>query len=293
MKLIQNFVFAAIGGLVLTLAVGASAQSNIHPGIATVVRIVGEGRYSLGDGVWHPLVAGKVLAAGAIIQTGHDATVDIVLGKKILMPQADPLPNRVSLATDSDIRGYVSYKPIAEQNAVRMTGDAMLAIDKLTVSDTGVDTVSDTELDLRQGGIYCSVKKLSGASQYLIKIPNGIAGVRGTLFYIDAAGQCIAYKNSVVLSLIGSDGKPITVVVSEGNQFDPKNLGNGQPGPLPPGISPLPPGMGDEMERIFDVLRTLYYGEVNFTYDNTQCYISPTHGNPGGGPHHHHGGWWW
>ena len=182
MKHIQTLVFAAICGLVLTLAAGASAQS-IQPGVATVVRIVGEARYSLGDGVWHPLVAGKILAAGAVIQTGHDATVDIVLGKKILMPQADPVPDRISLAADADVRGYVSYKPSAEQNAIRMTGDTVLAIDKLTVSDTGVDTVSDTELDLRQGRIYCSVKKLSGASQYLIKIPNGIAGVRGTLFY--------------------------------------------------------------------------------------------------------------
>ena len=49
------------------------------------------------------------------------------------------------------MRGLVTYKPSAEQNTVRMTGDTVLAIDKLTVSDTGVDSVSDTELDLRQG----------------------------------------------------------------------------------------------------------------------------------------------
>jgi hypothetical protein len=78
----------------------APCAQSIHPGVATVVRIVGEARYSLGDGVWHPLVAGKILAAGAVIQTGHDATVDIILGKKILMPQANPLPDRVSLAAD-------------------------------------------------------------------------------------------------------------------------------------------------------------------------------------------------
>jgi hypothetical protein len=294
MKHIQTFVSVAICGFVLTLTGVARAQST-QPGMATVVRITGEARYSLGDGVWHPLVAGKVLAAGAVIQTGHDATVDIVLGKKILMPQASPLPDRVSLAADEGVRGYVSYKPSAEQNSVRMTGDTVLAIDKLTVSDTGVDTVSDTELDLHQGGIYCSVKKLSGASQYLIKIPNGIAGVRGTLFYIDVTGKCsVIPKNdnshgnqsSVVLSIIGPDGKPITVVVGEGNQFDPNNLGNGQPGPLPPGVSPLPPGLRAELGTIFAALRTLYYGEVNFTYDRTESHISPTTGNP------HQGGWW-
>jgi hypothetical protein len=215
--------------------------------------------------------------------------VDIVLGKKTLMPQANPLPDRVSLAGDADVRGYVSYKPTAEQNAIRMTGGTVLAVDKLTVSDTGLDSVSDTELDLRQGGIYCSVKKLSGASQYLIKIPNGIAGVRGTLFYIDATGRCIVYRNSVVLSIIGPDGKPVTVVVGEGYQFDPKNLGNGQPSPLSSGISPLPPGLSDELDQIFAALRTLYYGEVNFTLDSTELHISPTTGNPHGGGHT---GWW-
>ena len=290
MKHIQTLALAAICGFVLTLAAGATAQS-IQPGVVTAVRVVGEASYSLGDGKWHPLVVGKILTAGAVIQTGHDATVDIILGKKILMPQAilrpqdNPLPDRISLAADAKVRGYVSYKPAAEQNAVRMTGDTVLAIDKLTVNDTGVDTVNDTELDLRQGGIYCSVKKFSGASQYLIKIPNGIAGVRGTLFYIDATGRCIVYKNSVVLSITGPDGNPITVVVGEGNQFDPGNLGNGQPGPLPLGVSPLPPGLGAEMDRIFDALRTIYfpdYGNINFTFDWTQSHISPTQGHHGG-----------
>jgi hypothetical protein len=289
---IQTSVFAAICGFVLTLAPGATAQSSsIQPGVVTAVRIVGEARYSLGDGKWHPLVVGKILAVGAVIQTGHDATVDIILGKKIVMPQAilmpeaNPLPDRISLAADAKVRGYVSYRPAAEQNAVRMTGDTVLAIDKLTVNDTGVDTVNDTELDLRQGGIYCSVKKFSGASQYLIKIPNGIAGVRGTLFYINATGRCVVYRNSMVLSITGPDGKPITVVVGEGYQFDPGNMGSGQPGPLPLGVSPLPPGLGAEFDRIFDALRTLYfpdYGEINFTFDWTQSHISPTQGHQGG-----------
>ncbi len=64
-----------------------------------------------------------------------------------------------------------------------------LGIDKLTITDTGADTVSDTELNLKKGKIFASVKKLSGASQYLIKLPSGIAGVRGTKFSISADGN--------------------------------------------------------------------------------------------------------
>ena len=77
----------------------------------------------------------------------------------------------------------------AEQNVIRMQADTVLAIDKLLISNTGVDAVSDTELDLRQGTIFGNVKKLSATSQYLIKMPNGIAGVRGTTFIISANGD--------------------------------------------------------------------------------------------------------
>jgi len=174
-------------GTILVLAVAASAQT-VKPGVATIVRIQGEARYSLGDGNWHPLMVGKRLAAGAVIETAHDATLDMVLGKTVEMPQAAPWPDRIGPAPDANIRGLIDYKPAVVQNMVRMTGGTMLAIDKLTVSDTGLDTVSDTELDLWQGRIYCSVKKLSAASQYLIKIPNGMAGVRGTLFELTLAG---------------------------------------------------------------------------------------------------------
>jgi len=268
MKYIQTLISLVVCGCVLTLVASATAQS-VKPGVATVVRISGEARYSLGDGNLHPLVAGKILAAGSVIQSGPDSTVDIVLGKSVMMPQANPAPTRISEAADSEVRGFISYKPSAEQNTIRMIGDTVLAIDKLTVSDTGLDSVSDTELDLRQGGIYNSVKKLSGASQYLIKIPNGIAGVRGTLFFISATGACSVFKNSVVLSLIGGDGKPATVVVGEGNEFNPQS---GQTGPMAPGAL-------NKLDETLTAMRTMFFGVVNFTFDRTLCHISPTAGH--------------
>ena len=95
------------------------------------------------------------------------------------------MPDKVALAPDANVRDMVSYNAAAEQNVIRMEADTVLAIDKLLISNTGVDAVSDTELDLRQGTIFGNVKKLSAASQYLIKTPNGIAGVRGTTFIIE------------------------------------------------------------------------------------------------------------
>jgi len=265
-------------GTILVLAVAASAQT-LKPGIASVVRIQGEARYSLGGG-WHPLVVGKTLGAGAVLQTGHDATVDIVLGKTVEMPQATPVPDRIGPAPDANVRGLISYKPATEQNMVRLTGDTVLAIDKLTISDTGLDAVSDTELDLKQGRIIASVKKLSAASQYLIKIPNGIAGVRGCVVVIDASGWCAvikdslapsSHKGSLLLSIIGPNGTPATYQVDQGNQFTP------QTGL----ISPLPADLLGLFQPSAMALQSTYAEIVSFIlYDETLCFISPIHRPP-------------
>jgi hypothetical protein len=261
----------------LVLAVAASAQT-LKPGVATIVRIQGEARYSPGDGTWHPLLVGKILGAGAIIQTGHNGNVDMVLGKPVEMPQAAQWPDRIGPALDANIRGMVAYKPSIEQNMVRMTGDTMLAIDKLTVSNTGLDTVSDTELDLKQGRIFASVKKLSAASQYLIKIPNGIAGVRGCLIEIDASGYLAVTEDNgemgnaakgVLLSIVGPNGAPMTYLVGEGSQFNPQT---GQ-------VSPLSPGMLEKLLMQGRTLKTVYAEIVAFVYDRTFCYISPISGH--------------
>ena len=78
MKYIQKLITVAVGGALLALVSSAIAQS-VKPCLVTVVRIQGEARYSLGDNAWHPLVVGKILRAGAIIQTAANSSVDIVL----------------------------------------------------------------------------------------------------------------------------------------------------------------------------------------------------------------------
>ena len=85
-------------------------------------------------------------------------------------------------ATDANVHDMISYKAQAAQNVIRMERNTVLAIDKLSASNMGVNTTSDTELDLRQGTIFGSVKKLSAASTYQIKTPNGMAAIRGTTF---------------------------------------------------------------------------------------------------------------
>jgi len=263
----RNLCFTVVCGAILVQAAAVSAQT-FQPGVVTIVRIQGEARYSLGDTNWHPLVVGQTLAVGAILQTSHDGMVDMVLGKSIELPQAAPLPDRIGPAPDTSVRGMVDYKPSIQQNMVRMTGDTVLLIDQLVITDTGLDSVYSTELDLKHGRIIASVKKLSAASQYFIKIPNGVAGVRGTLFEIDASGWCAVLKDSVLLALTDSSGATATYLINQGNQFEPLT---GQ-------VSPLPPDVLGDLVEAETALNTTYVEVVSYTYDGTSTFISPTTG---------------
>jgi hypothetical protein len=271
MKFFQALASALVGGFVLTLAVGAHAQSTTKQGYATIVRIEGEARYSAGDNVWHPLTVGQTLGPGNVIQSAPKAKVDIVLGDRI--PQRIAVaPDKVAPAVDAKVRDMISYQAKAEQNVIRMEGNTILAIDKLQIGNTGVDAVSDTELDLRQGTIFGSVKKLSAASQYLIKTPNSIAGVRGTTFTMSANGDLTVISGSMVVSHTGPNGQVTTVVLGPGEQYDPNT---GQTTQLTPQEL-----RQAEQTAIFTV--TVVEGVISFANDRTIIYISPTAGNIGG-----------
>jgi hypothetical protein len=269
MKKLQTLLAIAAGGVLLNAGLTASAQPA-KPGFATVIRVKGEVSYSLDDGAHKfPLIAGKYLEAGASIYTSEDGEVDVILGKSIELPQAKWVPDRVSLAVDSPVRGFVSYRPTAEQNVVRVESSSILVIDKLTTTSSDADTVSDTELDLKKGSIYASVKKLSPAAQYLVKTPTGIAGVRGTQFSIilndDGSIKSVAVFRTVnddglVLAVTSASGATQTYLIKDGQIWQP-----GDSGPVP-----ITPELRHLFSEVFPIVRTPFYQVVSYDYDRTQ-----------------------
>ncbi|HEX7653746.1 MAG TPA: FecR family protein [Verrucomicrobiae bacterium] len=266
-------IFTAVFCTAAALVVLTASAQNAKQGFATCVRVEGIVTYSLGVGQPEsPLVAGKYLPAGAIIYTKDNGVCDLILGKSIDLPQARWSPERVSLAADSNVRGYVTYKPSADQNAIRLTPDSTLAIDKLMVVDTGSDSVSDTELDLKKGKIYASVRKLSGASQYLVKIPTGVAGVRGTLFSISVDGSVACFEShggGVILALTLPGGATQTFVIAAGMFLNPVT---GAPAQISPQV-------GQVLKAVFNAIRTTYFQQVSYEYDHCGDHFSTTTGN--------------
>jgi len=256
-------------------AVGARAMNPIKPASVTVVNIQGQARYSVDGQTWRPLVAGKILHDKAVIETAAGSYCDLVIsGTPVPFTESTPAPlsaSTVAVAPDPQIRGYIAAKPMAQQNVIRMSPDTMLAIDRLTVIDTGADTVSTTELDLRAGKIFASVKKMSANSQFTIKIPNGVAGIRGSKGMLGSDGSAEWLTGEIFISFIGANGQPHVIVVHGGFEYDPQT---GQ-------ILSLPPRVVAELKR-YDAYSTTLYAQVYpIAKDLTLVFISPTQGGGG------------
>jgi hypothetical protein len=256
-----------IGGLVacsiaLAMVTTLSAQTA-QDGIAKVVKIKGSARYmSNTGGNWQPLRSGTLLKPGAIVQTASGSYVDMVLNNA--SAAWSPLP-MASTAGAPPATG-LSYQPKSDQDAVRIFENTVLSVDKLTIDQTGVDTVTDTELDLKAGSIMGSVKKLSTASKYEVKVPNGVAGIRGTIYWISAAGQVSVVQGSISYAYVKSDGSVATVTVLAGQYFDPS--------------SGLPPQPWTAPQQQFFMNNTPHAppngnGNIHFSQDWTIYYVSP------------------
>ncbi|HXS69554.1 MAG TPA: hypothetical protein VN761_11970 [Candidatus Polarisedimenticolia bacterium] len=213
MRQIRTFVIG-LASCVLAIACSnyASTQTATSDGIAKVVKISGDARYfTAGDSTPHNLREGMILKSGTTIQTASGANnyVDLVLNNAQAVAAPEPSPSAIA-----------HFQPKAQQDGIRVFENSVLSVDKLAITATGAEQVSDTELDLKAGSILGTVKKLSPSSKYEVKIPNGVAGIRGTIYFLSASGIVRVLSGSVVVAYVGPGGNVITQVVNAGEQFD-------------------------------------------------------------------------
>jgi len=257
--------------LVLAMAGVARAETYTKAAAITVVGVQGEARYSTDGKAWHPIVIGKILRQGAVLETASGSTVDLVIsGTPVPLPESSSAPSSwptLSAAPDPNIRGYAAFKPMSEQNVIRMQGNTMLAVDQLSVINTGADTVGNTELDLRAGTIFTSVKKLSASSQFIVKLPNGVAGIRGTVGCFGANDDVECFRGEITLVIMGPDGKLIKKSIEGGFKYDPAT---GK-------IFDMSHSMMEAL-REFGISAQTLIAQVVEVRDRTYVYISPTQG---------------
>ena len=140
--------------LVALISPAIATHGEMRQGTAVVKSVSGSASYLDELGFSHPLTTGTVLKAGDTIKTGVDSFVDLFL---------DQNGPRVALDENSTLR-----------------------LEKLAYEQTSLGTKIDTLLDLKAGQMAGNVKKLIAASRYEVKMPQGVAHVRGTTFYINA-----------------------------------------------------------------------------------------------------------
>jgi hypothetical protein len=209
MKQFKSFARLLLCSVAL-LAISSQVEAATKDGKAIVRAVRGTAKYSNGGDVWVPLKTGTTLTPGSVIQTSPESTVDVFLG------QNGPV--------------------------VRVTPETTIAFDKLAVTETGGDTVIDTQLSLKSGRILGNVKKLAAASRYEIKTPNGVAGIRGTDFDVTVTALGGGKYDIVVTSISGTivgavvlEGNPYTAVINTGETWHPLNP-NDQPTILAPDL---------------------------------------------------------
>ena len=214
-RLFNHLVVCAVAfAMVSTLA----AQTI---GSAKAIRIKGPARYTTGNNIWQPLGVGTVLQSGTVVQTSTEkgSYVDIVLGEETAAV-VQPVIFRPGIVS-SMASASPNYQANVDQNVIRIWENSALGIDKLSSMQTGADVVTDTQLDLKAGRITGNVRKMSAASKYEIKLPNGVLGIRGTLYDAYADGLVKIFVGSAVAAAVdGKSGNVTTQTVMGGQQYD-------------------------------------------------------------------------
>jgi hypothetical protein len=261
MKTIQRTAHKWAAGAIALAVMVLAGQVMAQPiqVNAKVVRIKGLARYSTDNRGWQSLHVGDILKPGTTIQTAEKSSVDLQLGER--GARTGGAPTSIVFSGGGGAGGEESAA-----NVIRIFESSVLAIDKLTTEQTGSETVEETQLDLRAGQVMGNVKKLSAASKYEVKIPNGVAGIRGTVYVISSSGVVNVLAGSLVIAVVGPDGTVVTKVVTAGFSYDP----------MTGVLSPIPAALQREYWAIFvSLCPPLPSPPDVIEKDNTIIYLTP------------------
>lgn len=179
-QVVLCFVFAALC---------TTAHAVMQPTELFIGKVFGTASYSV-DGKWQPLADGMKLAAGAVVKTGANSTVDLLLP--------------------------------ASATALRLIADSELRLDRLNKESAGETTISETSITLLSGALAGAQIKLNSQSRFQINTPDGEIQIVGTKYLVrsDGAVSVIEGEVSIRYNLPGNKGS-VELTVKQGFSFDP------------------------------------------------------------------------
>lgn len=160
----------------LFLALATQLPADTQPGKIQVVGMKGSASAFPAGGSPAPVKVKDVFSPGVTVKTDKGSHVDLFFGKSI--------------------------------GTMRLEESGTLVVDKFTLTETGADTVADIQLNLPEGTILGNINRLSAASKYEIKVPNGVAGIRGTTVLASAASYFVLLEGSLVFVHVPPGGNP-------------------------------------------------------------------------------------
>jgi len=187
MKNIYTFLARAIFPVAVA-ALCSTAQAEMQPTKLVIKEVYGTASYSVG-GNWQPLAEGMKLATGAVLKTGADSTVDLLLP--------------------------------ASATALRLNADSELRLDRMNMKSAGETTISDTSVTLLAGALAGTQRKLDSRSSFQINIPDGEVRIVGTKYQVQADGTVSVIEGEVTITYNSPDnGGSVKATVTAGFSFD-------------------------------------------------------------------------
>ena len=187
---------------VALLTLGFYASTHAATGSATVTSVEGGAAFDNGSGA-ATLTKGTKIGPGTVVTTGEG--------------------------------GEVTFKLSNKAGTITVQSDTIVVVDRLSYEKTGAGTVTDTQLDLREGCVLGEVEKFSSAlSKFEIKVPTGVVGIDAgdeTTSYHICTPDEIAILAGYGVYVYTRDGVVRSVRIGGGNQFNPTTGG----------IIPIPP----------------------------------------------------
>jgi hypothetical protein len=180
---------------------------------------------------------GRIFGRAKVRTVIGTATYNAGAGPMTLKPNQELDPG-ATITTGPDSVVYLNINGLS--SSVRIQADTTLAIPQMDRIGAARQGDTETTLDLKMGTILGQVKKVSGNSEYTIKTPHGVAGIRGTDFEVDTKqlpdGKWMSTFTSVQGTVIVSArvGEEIqTRTLKTGDSWTP---GEGEPHPTAPNI---------------------------------------------------------